>query len=433
MRPNGTPVPASSEALQGGLRRVTSMARWLARRKGPAAHPAPKISVVMPVYNAEATLEECLAKLGQSTLRGLRGGRRRRRVDRPLDGDHGPLPGPGRSRRRGGSGRPRRATSGAQVATGEFLFFIDSDVMVRPDTLGRAGGGLRARRTSTAFCGVQAAEMRHRDLVQPVQEPVDALDLLEADWATCRSSTRPPPPSAGTPSCGSAASTWGTRTPNVEDTAFGQKLARLGVRVRVQPDLEVEHVKRYSLWSLLRTDFMRAVSLTRLKLRHPEDLGDNNTSVPASYMASVPLSGLARASPSCSGSSPAGSPATLVGVLLAAGVIGLNAGFLDAIRRSDGWGRALAAVPVLWLELLVVGVGTARRARSRSPSADATRSETRTTRWATSTTCSTGRRCSARRASFPCTSSTSSPTPATPSASTACSPTAPIPGGKSRR
>ena len=54
----------------------------------------------------------------------------------------------------------------------------------------------------------------------------------------------------------------GYATPNVEDTAFGQKLARLGVRVRVHPDLEVEHVKQYSLWTMLKTDFMRAVSLT---------------------------------------------------------------------------------------------------------------------------------------------------------------------------
>src|SRR5262245_7032907 len=68
MRPNGTQIEAPAEEPQGGFRRVTSLTRWLARRKGPAPHPAPKISVVMPVYNAEATLEECLAKLGQSTF-----------------------------------------------------------------------------------------------------------------------------------------------------------------------------------------------------------------------------------------------------------------------------------------------------------------------------------------------------------------------------
>src|SRR5262245_4574491 len=68
MRSNGTQIPTTAEAPQGGLRRVTSITRWLARRKDHAARPAPKISVVMPVYNAEATLDECLSKLGQSVF-----------------------------------------------------------------------------------------------------------------------------------------------------------------------------------------------------------------------------------------------------------------------------------------------------------------------------------------------------------------------------
>jgi hypothetical protein len=109
---------------------------------------------------------------------------------------------------------------------------------------------------------------------------------------------------------------------------------------------------------MLRTDFMRAVSLTRLKLRHPGDLAQNNTSVPSSYMASVPLSGvtllflllgLAFRFPSLNA----------VAAAAATFVMGLNWEFLTAIRRSDGWARMLAAVPVLWLELLVVGGGTA--------------------------------------------------------------------------
>src|SRR5262249_56400496 len=68
MRPNGTPAPSSPEPSAGRVRRVTSITRWLSRRKASAAQPAPAVSVVMPVYNAEATLEECLRKLGQSTF-----------------------------------------------------------------------------------------------------------------------------------------------------------------------------------------------------------------------------------------------------------------------------------------------------------------------------------------------------------------------------
>jgi hypothetical protein len=146
-------------------------------------------------------------------------------------------------------------------------------------------------------------------------------------------------------------------TPNVEDTAFGQRLARLGIRVRVAPDVEVEHVKRYSLGGLLRTDYMRAVSLTRLKLREPRDLAQNNTSVPGGYILSVPLAALGTAA--LVAAAAAGVPAVAVaGALAMAGAVVLNRGFIEAIRSSDGWMRALAAIPLLWLELLVVGAGT---------------------------------------------------------------------------
>jgi hypothetical protein len=149
----------------------------------------------------------------------------------------------------------------------------------------------------------------------------------------------------------------GYATPNVEDTAFGQRLAHLGMRVRVDPELEVEHVKRYSLAGLLRTDYMRAVSLTRLKLRQPQDLARNNTSVPGSYMASVPLATLA--TPLLLLGIVLRQPLLVVPAMLALGAaVVLNRGFIAALRATDGWGRALAAIPLLWLELLVVGAGT---------------------------------------------------------------------------
>src|SRR5262245_36867222 len=68
MRPNGAQAPPSPEPAPGGVRRVTSIARWLSRRKASAVQQAPAVSVVMPVYNAEATLEECLTRIGQSTF-----------------------------------------------------------------------------------------------------------------------------------------------------------------------------------------------------------------------------------------------------------------------------------------------------------------------------------------------------------------------------
>jgi GT2 family glycosyltransferase len=355
MRPNGTPSSLSSAEPQGALRRVTSITRWLSRRRGPAPEAAPQISVVMPVYNAEATLEECLTHLGDSTFEEFE----------VIVVDDGSTDGsreimgrfPVRVVPTSGRVGPAAARNlGAQVATGEYLFFIDSDVMVRPDSLRLLADGF-AQDGVDGFCGVQAAEMRHRDLVSQYKNLWMRWTYLRQTgdvplfYTTAAAIRRDAFLRVGGFDVGYA-------TPNVEDTAFGQKLRRLGVRVRIHPRLEVEHVKRYSLAGLLRTDFMRAVSLTRLKLRHPGELSDNNTSVPATYMASVPLSGIAVVG-LVLGLVVGWMPGTIIGVLAAMLVMGLNAGFLDAIRRSEGWGRGLAAVPVLWLELLVVGMGTA--------------------------------------------------------------------------
>jgi hypothetical protein len=99
------------------------------------------------------------------------------------------------------------------------------------------------------------------------------------------------------------------------------------------------------------------VSLTRLKLRHRRDLASNNTSVPSSYIASVPLAGLSMAALALA--AVLGEPMLAgVGALAAAGVATLNRGFLVALAQSEGWVRTVGALPLLWLELLVVGAGT---------------------------------------------------------------------------
>jgi GT2 family glycosyltransferase len=350
MRPNGSEVKTAI-----GANRVTSMARWLSRRRRPASDPAPRLSVVIPVYNAEATLKECLTRLYDSRYRDFEA----ILVD---DGctDQSPTIAaefPVRIVPTAGRVGPAAARNlGARMATGDVLFFIDSDVMVRPDTLAVLVDSFEAGDVD-GLCGVQAAQMRYTNLASQYKN-------LWMRWTYLRQTGDVP--LFYTTAAGIRREAFlrvggfdqGYGTPNVEDTAFGQKLARLGVRVRVHPALEVEHVKEYSLRSMFRTDFMRAVSLTRLKLRHPSDLAQNNTSVPSSYMASVPLAGLAVLL-AIAGLGLGVPGVTAVAGAAAAGVMGLNWEFLTAIRATDGWGRALAAMPVLWVELLVVGAGTA--------------------------------------------------------------------------
>ena len=344
----------AKDQVPGRASRVTSMARWLSRKRGSAAATLPRVSVVIPVYNAEATLKECLVRVYESRFRDFE-------VIVVDDGctDQSPAIAaefPVRIVPTSGRVGPAAARNlGARMATGEVLFFIDSDVMVRPDSLALLAESFEAGDVD-GLCGVQAAQMRYTNLASQYQN-------LWMRWTYLRQTGDVP--LFYTTAAGIRREAFlrvggfdqGYATPNVEDTAFGQKLARLGVRVRVHPDLEVEHVKAYSIRAMLQTDFMRAVSLTRLKLRHPGDLAQNNTSVPSSYVASVPVA-CVTALVSALGLAFALPGATAAGAAGAAAVMGLNWEFLTAIRRSESFGRMAAAVPVLWAELLVAGAGT---------------------------------------------------------------------------
>lgn len=352
MRPNGT-SPGASEDAAHGWGRVTSMARWLARRRQPAG-ARPRLSVVMPVYNAESTLAECLTRLCNSSFGDFE-------IVLVDDGstDHTRAIAanfPVRIVRTAGRTGPAAARNvGAGAADGDVLFFLDSDVMVRADTVSRVAAAFEQADVEGVI-GVQAADMRHRDLPSQYKNLWMRWTYLQKTgdvplfYTTAAAIRREAFLRAGGFDQGYA-------TPNVEDTAFGQKLAQLGIRVRVAPDVEVEHVKRYSIAGLLRTDFMRAVSMTRLKLRERRDFASNNTSIPSTYMASVPLAMLA-ALLLVAGAVLGLPPLTVAGGLALGGTVVLNHGFVGAIRESEGWSRALASIPLLWLELLVVGAGT---------------------------------------------------------------------------
>jgi GT2 family glycosyltransferase len=307
----------------------------------------------MPVYNAETTLAECLTRLCNATgphteivlvddgstdqSRAIAAGYPVRIV--PTAGRVGPA---------------AARNLGARVAEGDVVFFIDSDVMVRPDTITRMAESFRDPEVD-GVVGVQAVDMRHRDLVSQYKNIwmrwtyVRQTGNVPLFYTTAAAIRREAFLRAGGFDQGYA-------NPNVEDTAFGQKLARLGIRVRVEPELEVEHVKRYSLAGLLRADFMRAVSLARLTLRQRGAERRNNTSVPTAYVASIPLVGLA-ALLLALGAATGWMVPLAAGVAALGGVAFLNREFLAAIRETEGSGRAAAVVPLLWLELFVAGVG----------------------------------------------------------------------------
>jgi GT2 family glycosyltransferase len=321
------------------------------------AEAAPRISVVMPVYNAEALLGECLA-----ALRASRGIDYEILVVDDSSTDRSPAIAAAHACRvlpSGGRLGPAGARNlGARAARGEIVFFVDSDVVVRPDTLARLAAAFDGDPTLDGAIAVQAPAMRFRNICSLyknlwmyytyVRRAGEDVPLFYTTAAAIRRRAF----------LDSGGFDLNYTNPNVEDTDFGQKLARLGYRIRVLPDLEVEHVKGYDLAGLLRTDFLRSMSLARLKLRKSADsFTKNDTSVPAGYMLSVPLAlvaALALGAALATGRGGLGLAFVLaIGVILV-----LNVGFLRLLRAHGGmraWGLGCS---LLIVELLAAGAGS---------------------------------------------------------------------------
>lgn len=326
------------------------------RDSGARPEHAPRITVVMPVYNAEKLLGECLEALranvdvdaeilivdDSSTDRS-----------REIAASYGcrVIPSGGRL------GPAGARNKGAQEATGDIIFFVDSDVMVRPDTLRRLVEAF-ADPSLDGVIAVQAPKMRFRNICSLYKN-------LWMYWTYARRAGEDVPLFYTTAAAirrqafiDSGGFDLNYANPNVEDTDFGQKLGQMGYRIRILPDLEVEHVKGYDLAGLLRVDYLRSVALARLKLRKRADtMGQNDTSVPLAYMLSVPLSGLVVLL--LLGALVFQSMPLLISAFLAIStIIVLNVPFLRLILRHGGLGAWALGSVILIVELLTAGFGS---------------------------------------------------------------------------
>src|SRR5690349_11005176 len=196
---------------------------------------APRISVVMPVYNAERLLGECLSAVSASTFRDYEVVV----VDdsstdrsREIAAEHGArvVPSGGRL----GPGRARN--KGVEHARGDIVFFIDSDVVIRPETLGRLVAAFDRDPGVAGLMAVQSPTMRFRNLCSVyknlwmyytyVRRAGEDVPLFYTTAAAIRRQ-------AFVASGGFDAN---YVDPNIEDTDYGQKLARHGFRVQILPD-----------------------------------------------------------------------------------------------------------------------------------------------------------------------------------------------------
>jgi GT2 family glycosyltransferase len=150
--------------------------------------------------------------------------------------------------------------------------------------------------------------------------------------------------------------------PSIEDTDLGGRLTQAGAVIHMAKDLEVVHDKSYTMWSLLRTDFLRSVALVRFALRDRfrRLQGHNTTAVPSSFILHLGMGALLVVALAI---------LAITGEWLWAGVGGglivlmwlANGNFLGYLKKHKGWlfaiGSALFLIPQALVCLAGIGWG----------------------------------------------------------------------------
>jgi GT2 family glycosyltransferase len=338
----------------------------------------PCISVIVPVYNGGRQLGRCLDALLTSSFPASE-------IivvdDASTDGSAAV------SRARGieviqltqQSGPAAARNCGARHASGNILLFVDADVVVRGDTLGRVVAHFRARPEIAAVFGSYddaPAETNFVSQYKNLQHHlVHQRSSSEAAtfWAGCGAVRREAFESVG----GFDAKRYSR--PSVEDIELGYRLRRRGFEIVLDRGLQVKHLKRWTFFSLLRTDiFNRALLWSRLVLEEDGMINDLNLRV--SDRISAALTGLAVASLILSPFASALLPTSLASL---GAVFLLNFGFYSFFNRRRGVWFSAGAFAMLTLYYfysgtvftLCYGAHMLRRARGIAPTPGASATE----------------------------------------------------------
>jgi len=307
--------------------------------------------VIVPAYNAERTLGECLGAIRASVFEPLEvivvddGS-----TDRTswIAESQGALV-VGLDGRRG-AGYARNA--GSRVAGGDILAFVDSDVMLPGGALKAIGEYFASHPEVLAVTGRLSRAHPNRNFASQFKNlymhvvlgrmPRRVDFLYGSIFAVRRRDYM------------------GMTEGNIrgEDTDLGQKMTAAGKEIHLLKDLEVVHLKEYTLLSLLQNDFWVPYSFARALVRHSRfgsllreqrfSHASRRQNLATVFTGLVPVSvGFSLFHP----------PAWPAGLVLLAAAAGMNADLYAACLREKGWRFAAAAVAFSYVDMLVMLLG----------------------------------------------------------------------------
>jgi glycosyltransferase involved in cell wall biosynthesis len=249
----------------------------------------PKVSVIVPVYNGGPNFERCLRSIVNSQYANYEC----IVVDDGSTDDSSALAArfPVRLIKLSARSGPAYARNrGAEAATGELLFFIDADVCVYPDTIGRmvatflkhpevgaVFGSYDDTPAATNFIS-QYKNLFHHFVHQT------SNTLASTFWSGCGAVK-----AHLFRAVGGFNEQYGRSS--IEDIELGYRLRGMDCKILLNKEVQVKHLKRWTLVGLIRSDiFDRGIPWTILMLQDkamPNDLNlkiSQRISVVLSYL-----------------------------------------------------------------------------------------------------------------------------------------------------
>jgi len=240
---------------------------------------ASDISVIIPVHDDATALHKCLSILAETREQcreiivvadGCRDGSKAvaEKFDTVVINLPEPAQGPARAR-----------NIGARAAKGEILFFLDADVLLYPDTVRTIQAAFEADCDMAAVFGSYDDTPEQRNFLSQYRNLLHhyvhqhAREDASTFWAGCGAIRK---------DVFRAMNGFGESfiKPSIEDIELGYRMKKNGYRIRLIKNLQVTHLKKWTVGSLLYTDFaLRALPWSRLIFREKMFIRDLNLKI----------------------------------------------------------------------------------------------------------------------------------------------------------
>ena len=309
-----------------------------------------KFSVIIPAFNSARTLGRCLEAVSESGEKSFEtvvvddkssdatadiSKRFSCRVV-SLEANRGPA---------------HARNRGHEFSQGDFLVFVDSDVVMPPDALTRIGGVFERNPGTVAVTGLLAKDpgtggffTAYKNLYMNFvfKNCPGKIDFLHGSVMAIRREHFPG---------------FDESFRVTDDTELGQHFKKLGRNILLDKELEVQHLKTYGLWEILRNDFRVPFWWARSFWTYGGfiDLFKKGSFAHSrlSQLAGLCMSFFSLVSLGFPGNETAQRAALLFSVLF----VYFNRKFFNYLYRQKGARFATAAVFFTWIDQSVMALG----------------------------------------------------------------------------